>query len=108
MIGTSSAMDMTTLTTSSAAAAMAAPVARPPGAAAATAAVRISEPKYQNGITRPRTRPPSALASIDGPAGSRWKIGFTKTAIPNSTPTMMPKTVVVTMASAVNMILSNG
>ena len=43
---------------------------------------------YEHGITRPSTRAPSALASIQGPTGSRRSIGPTKTATANSTPTM--------------------
>src|ERR1700733_11968023 len=95
---------MTTLTASSAAAVVAAPapVADLPQVAAASPAVRASDPTYQNGITRPRTRAPSARASSAGPAGSRSNIGLMKTATANSTPTMRPTTVVVTTASAVS------
>jgi hypothetical protein len=42
-------------------------------------AVRISDPKYQNGITRPRTRAPSAHAAKDaravGAGLERWSGG---------------------------------
>src|SRR5580693_4431091 len=98
---------MTTLTASSAAAAMAAPapVADRSQVAAASPAVRISDPTYQNGITRPRTRPPSARAWSAAPAGRRSSIGLTKTATANSTPTMMPTTVALMTASAVSMAL---
>ena len=61
---------------------------------------------YQNGITRPSTRPPSARASSEDPAGSRSRIGLTKTATANSTPTMRPATVAVMTASAANMKLT--
>jgi hypothetical protein len=58
---------------------------------------------YQNGITRPSTRAPSALASIQDPMGSRRSIGPTKTATANSTPTITPTMVAVTTASVVTM-----
>ena len=57
---------------------------------------------YQNGITRPSTRAPSALPSIQAPMGSRRSIGPTKTATANSTPTMTPTTVAVMTASVVS------
>ena len=61
---------------------------------------------YQNGITRPSTLAPSALASIQDPTGSRRSIGPAKTATENSTPTMTPTTVAVMTASVVSMATS--
>src|ERR1700734_854221 len=94
---------MTTLTTSRPAAATAASPASAPHLAAASQAVRSRDPMYQNGITRPSTRAPTALASIQGPTGSRRNIGPTKTATANSTPTMTPTTVAVMTARVVFM-----
>src|SRR5580698_5294462 len=90
------------LTASRAAAATAAPPADPPHVAAASQDVRSRDPTYQNGITRPSTRAPSARASSEDPAGSRSRIGLTKTATANSTPTMTPTTVAVMTASVVS------
>src|SRR5689334_5491859 len=90
---------MTTLTTSRMPAATAATAAGLPQTVAASAIVRISDATYQNGITRPSTRPPSARAASDAPDGSRRKMGLTKTATANSTPTMSPQTVAATTAS---------
>src|SRR5215472_13403932 len=106
LIGTSRVTDMTTLMTSRAAAATAASPAGPPHLAAASQAVRSRDPMYQNGITRPSTRPPAAVASIQDPTGSRRWIGLTKTATANSTPTMTPTTVAVMTASVAIMIVS--
>ena len=69
-----------------------------PHVTAARAAVRISEPTYQNGIRRPSMRPPSARAARDAPTGRRNRIGLRTKATANSTPTMRPTTVAVTTA----------
>src|SRR5580700_3860908 len=87
---------MTTLTTSRAAAATAVSPAVPPHLAAASQAVSSRDPMYQNGITRPSTRAPSALASIQGPTGSRRSIGPTKTMTPTTVAVMTASVVIMT------------